>query len=172
MPGSSHSDTTRTSRVVSDAPGMTGRDAGMGTIAMSTGVSLAMTKRYAMAWCWTALILVLCWLPKAWLPISEEQGPRGAPPLNLDKAVHFALFAGFSILWARAVSRPGLGGPTVVFVAGLAVAAISEAGQEWSYIGRDATVADGLADVLGVVSGLAIFALLPKPVRTPSVGTT
>ncbi len=131
-----------------------------------------MSKRTAMAWSWTALILVLCWLPKAWLPISEEEGPRRAPPVNLDKAVHFCLFAGFAILWSRAVHRQGLSRPATVALAGLALAAASEAGQEWSYIGRDANLADGCADALGVVSGLVVFALLPRGVRAPSVGTT
>lgn len=129
-----------------------------------------MTKRSTLAWLWTALILSLCWLPRAWMPVREE-GIYQPPIVPVDKFVHFTLFGVFGFLWAWAVPKRGYARLGIVLLAGLALAAVSEAGQELSYIGRDANIEDAVADVLGLISGLAAFAVVERAFKTPSAGT-
>src|ERR1700716_2726133 len=96
------------------------------------------------AWSWTMVILVLCWLPWFLMP-ADETGPRPFFVPNFDKLVHLGIFAVFALLWMRV--GPPIGKAGRVFLAGLALAIISELGQELPIVGRDATVMDGVADV-------------------------
>ncbi len=99
---------------------------------------------------WTGLILVGCLLPSRYLPISEHGGRIP----HADKVVHFALFAGFGLLWgARAISGRQV---CVVAAAGLAMAVGTELGQGLEAIARDPDIFDALADVVGLAVGLAL----------------
>ncbi|HWE39265.1 MAG TPA: VanZ family protein [Isosphaeraceae bacterium] len=111
-----------------------------------------MAKRTTWAVAWTLLVLVACWFPRDRLPVDEGRSHRWRPP-NADKLVHVAMFAGFGLLWMRARPRPSQAAR--VLVGGLALAVISELGQELPVVHRDADVLDALADAIGVGLGIA-----------------
>jgi hypothetical protein len=84
-----------------------------------------------------------------------------APP-GVDKVVHGLLFGVLALTgrWAG-VRRPVLVGLLVGY------AAVSEVVQGMAPLGRSASVGDVLADVVGILAGLAVWALLH---RGPSPG--
>ena len=79
-----------------------------------------------------------------------------APP-GVDKLVHAALFAGLALTgrWAGCGAVP-LGGLLVGY------AVVSELIQGLTPLARSASVADGLADVVGILIGLAAWAALGR----------
>ncbi len=108
-----------------------------------------------MATLWTLVILALCWTPA---PVVQEleEGPSWLLLIpNFDKLVHWGIFVVFAVLWLRT----GASGWRYAWVAlgGVALATISEVFQALPAIGRDASVADALTDLIGVAIGLAIF---------------
>jgi hypothetical protein len=107
---------------------------------------------------WTVLILVLCWMPRVQLPISEE-GPSLFHLYGGDKIIHGGVFAVFAVLWRRATSPRSV---PVIAVSGLALAVITELGQATPLVGRDADLWDGLADTAGVAIGLVLAAWLAR----------
>jgi VanZ family protein len=115
-----------------------------------------MTSRTWLAWFWTLVILGLCWLPRMYIP-GEERLP---PPfvLNFDKYVHTGIFAVFAFLWMR--TRETKLRALWILLWGVALAAISEIGQENRFVDRDANVADALADIVGVVVGIFAYSLV------------
>jgi VanZ family protein len=84
-------------------------------------------------------------------------------PPGVDKIVHFSLFAVLALTgrWAG-VGRGGLAGLLVLY------AAVSELLQGTDLVGRDASVADLVADSAGVVAGLLLWRLLAS--RRSSAG--
>jgi hypothetical protein len=76
-------------------------------------------------------------------------------PPGVDKIVHFSLFAVLALTgrWAG-VGRGALAGLLVLY------AAVSELLQGTDLVGRDASVADLVADSAGVVAGLLLWRLL------------
>lgn len=102
---------------------------------------------------WTLLVFGICWTPRQVIPVAEEI-PRTFLLIPLDKLVHFTLFAGFGLAWVAAT--PGRAGRVVA--AGLAAATLSELGQANALVNRDAEWGDGIADVVGVVAGVAAYA--------------
>jgi VanZ family protein len=115
-----------------------------------------MTSRVIPAFAWTCLLLVACLIPGGWLRVNESGYHLGIS--HVDKLVHCALFAGFSILWIR--SARSRRGQLCVFVAGLILAVLTELGQSLPIIGRDSDPLDALADVVGLVLGFgAAYAL-------------
>ena len=98
--------------------------------------------RTALAWGWCLVILVLCWFPRTRMPVVET-GPGTIP--NLDKVVHFAIFAVFGGLWRLA----GLT-PIRIVAAGSVLAIVSEMGQAVPAVGRDPGLWDAVADIAGV----------------------
>ncbi len=109
-----------------------------------------MTLRARLAWIWTLLILVLCWLPKMYLPGKEELPPPIV--INVDKFVHFGIFAVFGVLWMRTSSTKDRS--WWILHAGIALAVISELGQANRFVNRDANIPDALADIIGVDLGI------------------
>lgn len=110
-----------------------------------------MSLRMIPAFVWTSLLLVACLMPSQWLQVNESQVHVGIS--HFDKLVHVVLFAGFGFLWFQAArSRRGL---TWVLVAGVALAVFTEFGQALPIVGRDSDPFDGLADVVGLLIGLA-----------------
>ena len=118
-----------------------------------------MSPRALLASCWTLVILALCWIPRTLLPVNERAARPFTIP-NLDKLIHMGIFAVFAVLWMRVGDSPRRG--RWVLVAGLALAILSELGQEIPVVNRDASVADGLADGLGVVAGLVGYEVARK----------
>jgi VanZ family protein len=113
--------------------------------------------RYALAWGWTLVILVLCWWPTRLLPVSET---ARVPffTINVDKLVHFSIFATFAVLWMR-VRRPA-GTTGRVLLAGLVLTVVSELGQLVPAVGRDANLPDAAADLVGVGIGLLAYRMV------------
>ena len=81
-------------------------------------------------------------------------------PPGVDKLVHFSLFLALALTgrWAG-VRRTAL----AVLLVGYA--AVSEVVQGMPVVGRDASVLDLGADVLGLVAGLALWATLTRSGR-------
>jgi len=109
--------------------------------------------RLAAAIVWTLTIMALCWLSPRWVHRVERSSSWFEIP-NLDKVVHWGIFCAFALLWLRA-SRSSR---RYWFVAlgGLALAAITELVQNLPIVNRDGNVADAIADLIGVLIGLAI----------------
>jgi hypothetical protein len=101
------------------------------------------------------LILVLCLIPARWLGLRDvveaAEGLYLPPP---DKIVHVTLFAGFSALWVAAAWPERR--TWAILVAGLALAALTELGQDLPFVARDGNLADGLADSSGILVGLVV----------------
>jgi len=113
-----------------------------------------MSPRALLAWSGTLVILVLCWLPRAYIPENEKvPGPFSIP--HLDKLIHMGIFAVWGFLGMRAARHSHQGWR--VFLVGVTLAAISELGQMVPIVHRDAGMADGLADVLGVAVGMLAY---------------
>ena len=123
--------------------------------------------RSLIAWFWTLVVFGLCWTPRQLLPVREQPG---VPFLfaSFDKFVHFALCAGFAFLWMFT----GKFKARSVLVAGIAASVLSEVGQALPIINRDAEWPDGLADILGVLVGCAIYqfggVFFPTPRNSPN----
>ncbi|MHB1559252.1 MAG: VanZ family protein [Isosphaeraceae bacterium] len=109
--------------------------------------------RITLASLWTAVILVLCWAPREYVQEAEENTPWFAIP-NFDKVVHWGIFVVFAVLWLRTSgSRTRY---LTVALAGLGLAVLTELGQLLPRIGRDASVADGITDLIGLTLGLIL----------------
>ena len=83
-------------------------------------------------------------------------------PPGVDKIVHASLFLVLAVTgrWAG-VGRTVLAALLVLYAAG------SEVVQGLGAVGRTASVADWLADVVGVLAGLAVWAVVAR--RRPAV---
>ncbi|GAB3361743.1 VanZ family protein [Modestobacter lapidis] len=105
-------------------------------------------------------VAVLVSLAVLFAPPSDV--PDSAP--GIDKVVHASLFLLLAVTgrWAG-VGRAVLAGLLVLYAAG------SEVVQGLDAVGRTASVADWLADVVGVLAGLAVWALAVR--RRPPAGT-
>jgi VanZ family protein len=83
-------------------------------------------------------------------------------PPGVDKLVHAGLF----LLLALTARWAGIGRSVVIGVLVL-YAAVSEVVQGLDVIGRDASPADWIADLLGVLAGLLVWAALSRA-RAPA----
>ncbi len=96
---------------------------------------------------WAAAILVMTSWPS----------PGGIPDVTgLDKVAHFSVYAILGTLVARALlptrALPVL---TIAFIGIATFGALDELHQNW-IPGRDASVADWIADISGALVGLAV----------------
>ncbi len=91
----------------------------------------------------TLAVLVLCWLPGEVTPHMPVHG--------LDKLLHAAAFCALAIAWRCAGLRAWR-----VLILGVALAAVTEGGQALMRSGRTGDVQDFLADVVGLLAGLAL----------------
>jgi membrane associated rhomboid family serine protease len=98
-------------------------------------------------------VTVLVSLAVLFAPASDVPG---APP-GVDKTVHAALFAALALSgrWAG-IGRSVLAGLLVIY------AAASEVVQGLSPLERTASVADWVADVVGLLMGLALWEFLAR----------
>ena len=125
-----------------------------------------MSLRALLAWSWTLVILGLCWLPRTYIP-EDERAPRMFLIPHLDKMIHLGIFAVFAWLWMRVGSSPRRG--RWVLLGGVALAVISELGQELPIVSRDASIFDGLADSLGVIVGIVAHEVVGRLVARRAV---
>jgi len=118
---------------------------------------LLMSRRDFWAWAWTALIVVVSWIPENEMGLKEE-GNKTIHMFQIDKVAHVALFLGFAWLWMDAAwSRRRV---AWVLGIGLLLAVVTEIGQGSALVGRDANLLDLLADLLGLILGVAAYRLL------------
>ena len=98
-------------------------------------------------------VVVLVSMAVLFAPVSDV--PE-APP-GVDKLVHTALFAALAFSGRWAGIGPGV-------LAGMLVgyAVVSELVQGLTPLARSASVADGMADVVGIALGLLLWALLVR----------
>lgn len=76
--------------------------------------------------------------------------------IGLDKIVHLIIYAPLGYLLARAIYFGRFFSLMVVFVLCLAISACDEIHQIW-IAGRDSSIGDFIADVIGSVAGIIIF---------------
>jgi VanZ family protein len=112
---------------------------------------------------WTFLLLGLCLTPRSMMPDEDDLSFRRFFP-HLDLVVHFTLFAGFAMSWLRVRGwRPRwLAAPVI----GLFLAGATEYAQGLSYIHRDPSLLDALADVVGLLAGLTAAFFLDRAAAT------
>ena len=118
-----------------------------------------MPLRTLLASSWTLVILAICWVPDSYLREAKRL-PKPLFRLNVDKLVHMGIFAAFMFLWMRVGTSKGRAWK--LGLAGVALAILSELGQASPIVHRDASLADTLADVVGLAVGLAAHALARK----------
>lgn len=107
---------------------------------------------------WTAGIIVALTIPSPGLPSID-------PSLTLDKVAHVGLFAGLAVFWMRALRPEEMPVPWTVpwrrvrnvFFAGLVFAVASEFYQLIIPFKRSADPYDALADVIGLLIGIAVY---------------
>jgi uncharacterized membrane protein YccC len=105
----------------------------------------------------------LCWLSPRWVHELEKKTPSWFEFPDLDKVVHWGLFCVFTLLWLRtSKSRHRY---WAVALGGLALAVITEVGQNLPFIHRDGNVPDAIADFIGVLIGLAVASLVEPLLR-------
>ncbi|CAN5581621.1 hypothetical protein BH23BAC4_BH23BAC4_06650 [soil metagenome] len=95
---------------------------------------------------WTVLLVIGCFIPGSTIP--EWELPEG----ELDKLAHFALFFGFALFWTLAKPRRWL----LIGITGVVLGGAIEIIQPHLPWPRSAEWGDFVADVLGVVAGLAL----------------
>ncbi len=112
---------------------------------------MTMFRRGLLPWGATALLLILCLMPKSTIPRGEDSASWKIP--HLDKFVHFGMFAGFSFAWIIAGRTPSPSRSRVIGVlaAAFALAVCTELLQGLPQIQRDPDVMDALADCVGAV---------------------
>lgn len=105
----------------------------------------------------TFAVAVLVSLAVLFAPPSDVPS---SPP-GVDKLVHAGLFLVLALTarWAGVRERVVAGGL-------VGYAAVSEVVQGTDLVGRDASVLDGLADVVGVLLGLLVWRLVTRDART------
>ena len=103
-------------------------------------------------------VVVLVSLAVLFAPASDVPS---APP-GVDKLVHLSLFLALALTgrWAG-IRLAALGGLLVGY------AIVSELIQGLTPLARSASVADGLADVVGIVAGLAVWGWLSRRSTPP-----
>ncbi len=99
----------------------------------------------AMAWAWSAFIVLICLAP---------HNPGSPSTLPWDKLAHFLLFAGFGLFWLGACPRQMVR----IAIAGTLLGLGIEILQSTLGWGRMGDGADFAADCIGLFSGLLVSA--------------
>ena len=109
------------------------------------------SKTRALAIFWTLLTLSLHVIPRETI-LEMPGGEKFVGSTILDKFAHAFLFGVLGFLWTRGFRfRVGM----IVFI-GLAYGVFLEACQAWLISGRSGSVADLIADVLGLTIGATV----------------
>jgi VanZ family protein len=114
-----------------------------------------------LAWLTTAVVVVLCLLPRSFVAEGKSHGPKLIP--HADKVVHFSMFAAFGYFWMASTSTRSRrsASAAAVLAAGFALAVATELLQGLPAIDRDPDVLDGLADAAGAVAGVVFVRARP-----------
>jgi VanZ family protein len=121
-------------------------------------------RRMLLPWSVTLVLVGLCLMPRSYVP-SGEKVPKLFP--NVDKVVHFGMFAGFALGWmfAGPTLTPSRSRAVWVLAASLALAAGTELLQGLPQVGRDPSLYDMLADAAGGLASVFGLAWLRGPSR-------
>jgi VanZ family protein len=104
---------------------------------------------------WTLLILFLCFIP-------AKEVPDVRIPL-IDKWVHFILFGVFSFLWLLTLTNAGIKQLSIVLLVSVFFGWLVEYIQGLlSFLGRYQDNMDTLADAVGGLLGVLLFAVLSR----------
>lgn len=76
---------------------------------------------------------------------------------GIDKVIHFGLFFIFGYLWMVALDRPIGRRTAIVFSTGVFFALATEIFQAIMPIDRSGDPADVVADVIGLIAGIAVY---------------
>lgn len=126
-----------------------------------------------LAWTWSVLVLLGCWLPANWFPTDlKPETPPGwwQLPFGFDKLVHFGMFAVLAFLWAYQPGKPLR--TNLSLLAGIGFILLTEMGQATALVGRTADLDDALADLVGLLAGLLVARLVSPPSRREVVETS
>jgi len=120
--------------------------------------------RTVVAVVWTLAIMTVCWLPRDLVKQVEGESSFFEIP-NLDKVIHWGIFAAFSVFWLRVGERQRRNAWVWVGLAGIGLSALTEIIQNLPIIGRDGEMVDFLTDAVGVVLGLAVARMVEPLLR-------
>ena len=119
-----------------------------------------MSRPTGLALTWSLAILAACSIP------GDAFGEYESLLFSFDKLGHLGLFAVFGVLWMRALpGRPG-----TVLLGGIAFAFASEGWQTLLPFDRAGDLLDVLADVAGLLLGLALATWGPPSLRRAASG--
>src|ERR1039458_4976395 len=111
-----------------------------------------------MAFLWTLLIFIGCFMP-------GKELPHVSVPF-IDKWVHLVMFGGFTFLWL--CSRPVLNAKWLInmFLISVALGSFIELMQgALTFLGRSMELMDAVADAIGAVIGIGLFCLIAYLVK-------
>lgn len=116
----------------------------------------------------TAAVVVICLCPSSWLPTPRRI--ESVEFLNLDKLVHFSMYAMFGLAWmlAAPLEASTRSWSKRVIVAGVALAIGTELAQGTVFISRDPNAFDCLANVTGLVVATLVTVRLKTSTRGPA----
>ena len=104
---------------------------------------------------WTLLLFALCFMP-------GKEVPHVNIPF-IDKWAHFVLFGVFAILWLCGYPSRRMPRLLTVFVAGIALGWLVEFVQgQLPALGRSQDNMDALADAVGSLLGVFLFAVIAR----------
>ncbi len=104
---------------------------------------------------WSLIILIIVFIPGDSIPKHSEL----LDILQVDKLIHILLFAPFSFLWLLNFSFKinfNLQKTYLVFFLGVFLASATEIIQFYFIEGRNGSLADAIADIVGVYVGIVI----------------
>ena len=113
-------------------------------------------KFYIPALLWATLILIIIAIPGNYIPTPH--GIWGS--ISPDKIIHFGLFAPLSFLLAKGINQKyNIRMQAIVLsgVFGIIYAILTEVLQFYVIPGRNGNIFDALADIIGILIGLALF---------------
>jgi VanZ family protein len=113
---------------------------------------------------WAVVILVLSGIPGDYIPHVLNFSDWLKP----DKLVHLAVFAILAVLLMRGISAGGLRfgaqkfAGLIVLSVGTVFGGITELLQYYLFIGRSGNVFDLMADIAGLMAGIAVYLIFFK----------
>lgn len=125
------------------------------------------TVRPLLALAVTAGVVAVCLCPASWMPMPRKIS--SVENKNLDKLVHFSIYATFGLAWMLAIPNgtPVRAWGARVIAAGVALAIGTELAQDIPAISRDPDVFDCLANFLGLMTTTFLAMRFVSSTRDP-----
>lgn len=116
--------------------------------------------RLTLALLWTLGIFLATTIPTGDVPDVAVS--------HADKAIHFALFFGFGFVWMWALTLRMARRAVLVLAIGAVGAFGTEAAQWVMPFGRTPELADGVANLVGLLAAVGLFALIHRVWTRPT----